>query len=114
MSLRGLLDKATPRPWRRSEQFKRTVLRRSGRVVLTTESIKYGRADATLVVLLVNAAEEIETLREAAELSERDARWIVGQHQRLADDPLKEVALAIVDRLVAALAALNTRLGDEA
>jgi hypothetical protein len=41
---------------------------------------------------------EIERLREALDLSERDARWIVGQYQRLRDEPLKEVAIAIVTR----------------
>ena len=51
------------------------------------------------------ALEDAKSLRARAERAEqalrdteRDARWIVGQWQRLQDEPLKEVALAIVER----------------
>jgi hypothetical protein len=43
--------------------------------------------------------------RETLEAIERDARWIVGQIQRVPDRPINEVALAIVDRCVALAAA---------
>jgi hypothetical protein len=51
--------------------------------------------------------------RETLEAIERDARWIVGQIQRVPDRPINEVARTIVDRCVAALAvAPDARLAE--
>jgi len=39
---------------------------------------------------------ELRQVEERLAEIERDARWIVGQYQRLKDEPVKEVALSIV------------------
>jgi hypothetical protein len=53
---------------------------------------------------LRSVAAERDAFREALRDNDRDARWIVGQWQRLRDEPVTDVALAIMDRCSAALA----------